>query len=206
MVDSSTTPVELAGVASGGNARNRQADETLGVWSFAFREQVFSPRVPQASFDPVVDRSAAANTNGPVTASPRRPVDAREQPVSTAQPRLGKRGFVPTYQWEGVVEALTSDGFRARLRPLESGIQSRTKVEYADFDLDDLADSSDVELVAEDAIFYWTVGRSRNSAGTYTNTSLVRFRRVPVGGRASDARTQAAADALLKDLGEPSST
>jgi hypothetical protein len=106
------------------------------------------------------------------------------------------------YQWEGVVEEVNGEGFRARLRPFEQGHAEASRVEYADFDYDDLADESDRALVAEGAIFYWTVGKSRNMAGTVFNTSLVRFRRLPSATSAQKREAAREAAALLAALEE----
>ena len=69
---------------------------------------------------------------------------------------------------------------------------------------DDLATDSDVALVDEGAVFYWTVGKGRNSAGTQSNVSLVRFRRLPPSSRLHQARAEQEATELLEELGDAS--
>jgi hypothetical protein len=176
--------------------------QTGDAWSFGSRARLFALLKPRAPADPDGVRSAAANTGQSPTVSPRRAVDVSDlKPVAPVQPFLGKRGFMPVYQWEGVVEEVNGSGFRARLQPFEDGRADHWRVEYADFAYDDLADESDRDLVQEGAVFYWTVGRSRNAAGTYTNTSLVRFRRLPPSTPYETREASREAEALLSDLG-----
>jgi hypothetical protein len=105
----------------------------------------------------------------------------------------GKRALQPLYEWEGVVERVEKDGFRCRMVPLIHGGADRGKVELTDFSFDDLAADSDQSLVVPGAIFYWTVGRARNAAGTVTNLSLLRFRRLlpPTSAQTSLAEHEA---------------
>jgi hypothetical protein len=85
--------------------------------------------------------------------------------------------------------------------PFENGHADVAKVEYADFDYEDLADDSDRTFVTEGAVFYWTVGKSRNTAGTYTNTSLVRFRRLLPPSHHERDKASREAEAILAELG-----
>jgi len=52
--------------------------------------------------------------------------------------------------------------------PIIDGRPDPTRTEFTTFSLDDLDDESDRDLVAEGAIFYWTIGRGRTAAGTQT--------------------------------------
>jgi len=186
--------VELPGVRRGGNGRS---SETSDAWSFGADDRVFAP-APRRFAN---ERSAAANTSESHTFTPHITADPSHlKPVAVSRPLFGKRGFTATYQWEGVVEGLHAAGFRARLLPFENGVAEVSRVEYADFDFDDLADESDYDLVAEGAVFYWTVGKSRNPAGTLTNTSLVRFRRLPPPTPYQNAVARREAVQLLADL------
>lgn len=183
---------------TGESNRGEQEVETGDVWSFgSSRERMLPPVTPPR----INQRSAAENTTGTPTGSPHTPDVPDVKPQALSRPYFGKRSFQAAYQWEGVVEALDEDGFRARLLPFENGHVDPSRVEYADFDYGDLADESDRELVAEGAIFYWTVGRSRNPAGTYTNTSLVRFRRLPPPTPYEMQEANREAAELLADLG-----
>lgn len=175
--------------------------QTGDAWSFGSRERLFAPRPPA---DRGNERSAAANmAAGSPTYTPPREMDVSNlRPVTSRRPFFGKRGFAAVYQWEGVVEEVNGGGgFRARLLPFEGGKANSARVEYADFDYEDLADDSDHELVVEGAVFYWTIGKSRNAAGTITNTSLVRFRRLPPPTASQMRQAAREAEALLNDLG-----
>jgi hypothetical protein len=116
---------------------------------------------------------------------------------------FGKRSLEPLSHWEGEVEEVTDSGFRARLVPSEGHPGSMATTEYTEFSFDDLADESDIDFVSEGAVFYWTIGRGKNSAGQRTNVSLVRFRRLapPSAQRQREARHEAAR--LLQELGGP---
>jgi hypothetical protein len=192
------TDLERPNGSNGGSASSR---ETGDAWSFG-RARLLAPLRSQPKAAEVRERSAAANVTGTPTVTPTDRLDPADlSPVAVARPVFGKRGFAPLYQWEGVVEEVNGDGFRARLFPVEDGHAHAARVEYADFAYDDLADESDHELVRRDAVFYWTVGKSRNAAGTYTNTSLVRFRRLPPATQYQARQASRDADALLADLG-----
>jgi hypothetical protein len=168
-------------------------------WWLTWRTRIVTPRTPDAPVDPRSERSA--NRVGPPTLDQLGAPNTEDfKPVARPRPSFGRRKFSPVYQWEGVVEEVNGEGFRARLRPLEVGLADR--VEYADFDYDDLADESDFDLVAEGAVFYWTVGRSSNEAGTQTKTSLVRFRRLPATTERQIKAAATQAEALLADLSE----
>jgi hypothetical protein len=100
--------------------------------------------------------------------------------------------------WEGVVEGVDGDEFRARLTPFRRGTANSAQVEYTEFTFDDLANPDDRSLVMEGARFYWTLGRATNPAGTLTNVSLVRFRRLPPASSLRRKLAEAEAEALLE--------
>lgn len=185
------------------NGHNRDASETSDAWSFGSRKRLFTPLKPPRPIEPGAERSAAANITGSPTRDAQIPVDVSGvKPVEPPSPHFGKRGFAPLYQWEGVVEEVNGESFRARLRPFEDGRPDPSSVEYADFAYTDLADESDHEYVTEGAVFYWTIGKSRNEYGTYTNTSLVRFRRLPPPTPKQLREAAREADALLAELAD----
>jgi hypothetical protein len=169
------------------------APETSAWWLRFKPDRLFVPRSPGLPEDP--GRKRSGNTSAESTVSdPSGSTVPALKPVARRRPFFGRRAFKPLYQWEGVVEEVSDEGFRARLRPFENGSLNRSQVEYADFEFVDLADESDYDLVEKDAVFYWTVGRYRNPAGTYTNTSLVRFRRLapPTARQLNEASREAA--------------
>jgi hypothetical protein len=168
-------------------------------WSFGTRKRMFGPRTPQLPIEQR-QRSASANFDS-WTIEPQRRVDVSQtRPQMTPERSLGKRGFAPLYQWEGVVEQINGTGFRARLQPANPSEREGAGIEIADFDYADLSTDSDKALVSEGAVFYWTVGRVRNAAGTVYNTSLIRFRRVPASTPYASREAAHEARALLADL------
>lgn len=152
--------------------------------SFEREVPVYPPRTPIKA-DPARSANVAmSNGHGPTsetakTAWEQEPIQPR--PVDEQRPvqRLGRRSFRTLYHWEGVVEEVTGDSFSARLVPFERGLPMRAKVEFTEFQLDDLAEESDRALVEAGAVFYWTIGKAKNRAGQLQNASLVRFRRLP---------------------------
>jgi len=85
---------------------------------------------------------------------------------------------LPLATWEGVVEKRYSSGFLGRLALVDNGITDTSTFKFSEFDLEEVSES-DFELVQPGATFYWSIGRRRNEAGTVTNFSFVRFRRLP---------------------------
>ena len=138
---------------------------------------------------PLVQRSG--NSNGAETTPTEEGPVSPERPVSPARPDTGKAGFTPLYQWEGVVEAVNGDEFRARVVPWGTG--NGQQPEFTEFARDDLSTPDDWPLVVRGAVFYWSLGKERNAAGTITNASLVRFRRLSsrVPAPHSEARRKA---------------
>lgn len=193
----STKPISLEGVRAAERPVPWQAS-LLEPWSFgSIGSRVFAASAPEPDVD---DIRRAANREPQSTAA-MRPAGVRDaNPVVLPETHLGKRGFVALQQWEGVVEAVTETGFRARLVPYSGAEPDRTRTEFTDFDLDDLADESDKALVVEGAVFYWTIGRYKNAAGTVSNMSLVRFRRIPPPTSYRRRLAGIEAEQLLEDL------
>jgi hypothetical protein len=135
---------------NGGNGQGSAAPETTPWW-FGLRDRLIAPRGPRTT-EPANERSASPTA--PSTFDQLRARDLTGlTPIARRRPWLGKRGFVPVYQWEGVVEEVNGEGFRARLQPFEQGHSDSAQIEYADFEYDDLADESDRGLVAKGAVF-----------------------------------------------------
>jgi hypothetical protein len=153
-----------------------QSDPTTA--SFHPSAPVRIPRPPQPE---LVANPRASNVNGDSghetrsAQAPQRIQPLKRVPVA----RLGKRAFAPLSHWEGG-------------RPL------RGRVEYSDFAFADLAEESDRDLVAPGAVFYWTIGRSRQRSGTLQNASLVRFRRSPPPSPSQEQKR--VARALVEDI------
>lgn len=100
-----------------------------------------------------------------------------DPPVVVSKRNSGRRSFRVLATWEGVVEEVHGDRFVARLIPIVDGLPDRSNIEQTDFHFDEVAYEDDLRKVAPGAIFFWTVGRRMDAAGTLENTSLVRFRR-----------------------------
>ena len=153
MSDESTRRIEIELPASQGPdlaCPNRTNDP----WALDSPSRLFAPLRPRPPVDPGSVRSAAANTsNDPATLNQNAPDISDLQPIAPRRPVLGKRGFLPTYQWEGVVEEVNGETFRARLLPFEHGQPDTSRVEYTDFEYEDLADGCDYSRVIEGAIF-----------------------------------------------------
>jgi hypothetical protein len=176
-----------------------QSDPTTA--SFHPSAPVRIPRPPQPE---LVANPRASNVNGDSgheTRSAQAP--QRIQPLERVPvARLGKRAFAPLSHWEGVVESVSELTFRARLLPFEDGRPLRGRVEYSDFAFADLAEESDRDLVAPGAVFYWTIGRSRQRSGTLQNASLVRFRRSPPPSQEQKRVARALVEDILAASGE----
>jgi hypothetical protein len=192
--EQSTRAVEL----EAGDELSKVAPQT---WAQVWHTRFLTPVNPPPAAD-----SPAANRNGMPTSGAQKIEVPDRRPKRTPAKTFGRRGLLPLYQWEGVVEEVSDSGFTARLVPIEDGSPVREKAEFTDFAFEDLSDPSDVDLVSPGAVFYWTVGRGKNEAGTISNTSLVRLRRLPLPGIYQHMRARAEAEELMRGFGaEPSS-
>jgi hypothetical protein len=197
----STRRIEIDRFADA-DASEAAVGQTQDPWSLESPARLLTNWTPRPAPGPASERSAAANREDTVDTITVGSVDTSAlQPVAPSRPVLGKRGFVPSYQWEGVVEEVSDATFRARLVPFEDGRPDLKRIEYADFDYDDLADEGEYERLVEGAVFYWTVGKSRNAAGTIMNTSLVRLRRLAALTPSQIDQARREARELLQALG-----
>jgi hypothetical protein len=183
-----------------GGENSRAGHTTDGLWSFgAWHQRLLADLGVDDSGTELPIKDADNQDDDPTD------VRSKDKRKPTAVPlkrfRLGLRGFKPLYQWEGVVEEVNGQGFRARLSPYGIGRNGKEPVEYADFDYLDLAEESDYDRVHKGAVFYWTIGRRRNPTGAIENSSLVRFRRIPPATRTRQLDAMRKATAILKDLG-----
>lgn len=194
MTNRSTRPVEIEGGASVQTWQSKGS-----MWSFGPTEdRLVAPGLITGERDiPNAHNNNAASTNGPQEIT-----NSREAHVKISRRDFGWRNLFAFAQWEGVVEEVNEAGvFNARLLSLNGGSGGAAQPEFTDFSIDDLANDDDKELVQIGAVFYWTVGRARNAAGTVTNVSLVRFRRLPPPGPLSQRKFQNAARDLMESLG-----
>lgn len=197
--EESTTPLQLEGSSSPGEPGPSAGAST---WTLSWGPRVLSslPLHTEAI------SGAAENRDGASTLGPQKIDVPDRSPRQVPAITFGRRGLRPVYQWEGEVEDVNGEGFTARLVPVEGGTPIRSKTEFTDFYFDDLADPSERVLVVPGAVFYWTLGRAKNEAGTITNTSLVRFRRLPPPGIYQRKLAEDEARELILKFGEQSST
>ncbi len=103
--------------------------------------------------------------------------DERVMPAGKINPAVRHEAKINTLQeWVGVVIKIKKDSFLARLEDMtEKGPD-----EEAEFAIEELH-ADDKELLAEGAIFYWSI-IYQDLAGQRTRVSLIRFQRLPRWG------------------------
>jgi hypothetical protein len=194
MNEQPTRPVDIPGAP----------EHVPTAWQRTALEWSFGPTVDSVAGWPEavhpLPEGSAVNRACDLTIAPQ-----EHRPPLRAAPRVprrafGRRSLAPISHWEGVVERVSGDRFFCRLTPLNDD-DERNKVEFTEFEVDDLANESDIPLVQPGAIFYWTIGRARNAAGTITNVSLVRFRRLPLVTAYQRKRAEREAEDTLEALG-----
>ena len=203
MTDSATRPSQLDGI----DAIRHSWQNNEIPWSFQ-RIPAGVLGLPDASEQPAISPATAnesqSSTTGPQCIAP--------QPPAAVWPNawtFGKRSLQSLFEWEGVVESVAKSGFQCRITPISNGRADPTLVEMTEFSFEDLAAEDDQSRVVPGAVLYWTVGRARNAAGTITNLSLVRLRRLPnvSPGHAARADVEAARLlSLLPDFNGPEPT
>lgn len=104
--------------------------------------------------------------------------------------------FRPLAAWDGVVISTSPTGFIARL----TSQAGKEPPEEAEFDWDDVP-PSDIGLVAEGAVFYWSIGYLTTASGQVSRASMLRFRRLPVWTREDLDEAWHAADRSAELLG-----
>jgi hypothetical protein len=191
----STTPSE---VGHGAELAASLWQRSRLLWSFESLSAPVIEQVRGAGQSEIVP-SALANEASLPTASKQRLKVPEISPAERPRPRLGLRGSSAIYRWQGVVEGVSEQGFRARLTPAPNGSEPTREIEYTDFTWEEIPDA-DRDLVQEDAVFYWTIARRTNDAGTRRNESLVRFRRLPPISGAHERAALEEARQLLRDL------
>lgn len=197
MSESSTRPVDIEGMQPGSSPAWQRVEET---WSFGASRSgsVIAWSPPTLNAPP---SSASRNQNGPSTVGPQRITRSNDDAAPVRRRNFGQRGLQTIAHWEGVIESVSNGNFTARMIPLAEAARGGQREELAEFSEDDLANESDRELIQPGAVFYWTIGRARNTAGTVTNVSLVRMRRLPPPSRARMVWATREASEMLKSLG-----
>jgi hypothetical protein len=200
VIDPRTLPDQVEG--RGGAAEPWQVEHaTLDLLPQPKKRVIASPSISLSDGSNSADPQAASNVEA-TTAPPA--LGAAKHPAILGEPLVvlevdsGRRSLRALMHWEGVVERLEGNGFRARLTPFRNGAADPAQVEFTDFSMDDLANREDRSLVKEGARFYWTIGRATNDAGTLFNVSLVRFRRLAPITSHRRRLAEAEADAVLR--------
>lgn len=194
MTTDSTSPIDIEGHGEELPDAWQNSDDI--AWSFASSERVIGWR-PEPAVDDELSRTR--NELSEVTVGPQAISSLEAMPAILRVRDFGKRGFSPLSHWEGVVEEVNGSEFSCRLIPL-GGQNGHDVHQFTEFSFEDLAVEEDRSLVRPGAIFYWTVGRARNEAGTLTNMSLVRFRRRPAATRHGRERAEREAEDLIRSL------
>ncbi len=194
MTDHSTHPMQVK-------------DGNPVMWQYSGIEWPFGPTrgalLPLEGEPKRVDESiATANSDDIKTVGTQRIMPADSPAVVIESRKYGRRGLQALGDWEGVVERVAGAKFHCRLAPLRFGVSDRSQIELTEFSLDDLDFDSDRGLVVPGAVLYWTVGRARNAAGTVSNTSLVRLRRLPALSSAQKVAAELEAEEMFQAFNE----
>jgi hypothetical protein len=99
-------------------------------------------------------------------------------------------------EWEGVVDHVCENWFRARLSDIQAPSEAQQLVEI---DMEDVA-PDDRHLLEEGAIFYWDIGRKQSRYGSVANFSEIRFRRMPAWSKRDLAQARKDAKTLREEL------
>lgn len=193
MSDSSTQPADIQGMDG---RRVGLWQQESAIWSFGPEAARVVGALEYRSAQALPSQNTIdTSTKGPQAITAPAPPSLIRRPSG----KFGKRAFQALFHWEGVVEEVKADRFIARLVPLNDA--SGARVEFTDFRLDELADPDDRELVEPGAVFYWTIGRLTNEAGTTFRVSLVRFRRIPAPGPYQQREAALKAEKILQQFG-----
>lgn len=191
MSELSTRPDEMSG------ARQKEQLWQSSELEWHFRNSRRAVVQLESEQTPPEEKTETDNTSKAPTAGPQ----AIKSPGNTAfairPERYGRRGMQTLSEWEGVVERVFKDGFQCRITPTVHGVADPTKIESTDFTFDDLSTDADRSLVRPGAVLYWTIARSSNIAGTVSNLSLVRLRRLPNITSAQALLAQREADEMM---------
>jgi hypothetical protein len=198
MSDSKPTTVESLVISGPAGSEADDLRRGTAIWSFGSSTPglVVTGRVRRPSRVRAQPNANGAETAGDIQAFA--PIPAFETIREPSKP-FGFKAWVSAAHWEGEVEEVSETGFRARLTRIVEGRPDHTKVEFADFDFDELAYDDDRHFIEPGGVIYWTVGRHRAENGMVTNQSLVRVRRIPPP---SQYRRKAAADEAARLVGD----
>lgn len=99
-------------------------------------------------------------------------------------------------EWEGVVDWIEDEWFRARLTDIE---HRQADPELVEINIEDVA-PEDRHLIERGAVFYWDIGRKQDRFGSVQNFSEIRFRRMPAWSKRDLEKARAEAKELRREL------
>ena len=105
------------------------------------------------------------------------PISAKPvaQVTRAEQPSLDRDRFRIIEALEGTIQEVYKDSFIARLT---NKLDPQAVHEEAEFAFSEIP-PADRRLIAKGAVFYWYIGTTEKPHGQQTNSSLIRFRRLP---------------------------
>jgi hypothetical protein len=184
------------------------AKRQVGLWQRTEMQWDYDPsprtilsELPAESPMAVVQKAANVVSLSSSTAGPQEVPPATPPAVTLERRSYGLRSLEPISEWEVVVDNVDNNGFQCRLVRLANGATDPTKIELTEFSFDDLERRTDHSLIVRGAVLYWTIGRFRNAAGTVTNQSLLRLRRLPAPTLTQVSDAERAAERILHALG-----
>lgn len=122
------------------------------------------------------------------------PTRLRVQQVPSFTPQTTKVTVLK--EWEGVVDWVEDEWFRARLTDIQ---HRQAEPELVEIDIEDVA-PDDRHLIERGAVFYWDIGRKQDRFGSVQNFSEVRFRRMPAWSKRDLEKARAEAKELRREL------
>jgi hypothetical protein len=130
--------------------------------------------------DPLLTEQTAANRTGyaRVEENSSRNRNQTLRPIAkvtrAVEASLDEDRFWISEALEGEIREIYDDYFVARLRKKEDDSYQ----EEAEFQIEEIP-AADRELIAKGAVFYWYLGVTEKPHGQQSNSSLIRFRRMP---------------------------
>src|SRR5262245_25624797 len=112
--------------------------------------------------------------------------------------RSTERRFQILQQWEGIVQSVGKQFFRAQVSDVT---EPSNPLEVVSLPLDDVLED-DRPLIAPGAVFYWIIGYDASIAGTRSRASSIRFQRWARWSSRELDEISAEAEALHKELSE----
>ena len=197
MSHSITSPAELTGAKQQVGLWQR----TEVPWGYDVAPRTILAELSTESHTANAQQAANVASHSSSTAGPQKAPPAAVPAVTLERRSYGLRSLEPISEWEVAVDQVDVNGFQCRLVRIANGATDPTKVELTEFSFDDLERRTDHSLIVPGAVLYWTIGRFRNAAGTVTNQSLLRLRRLPAPTLTQISEAEREAERILRALG-----